>query len=378
MRIVGTSSNGGSQENVFYSNTNRSISRSGKISFRGRHGSLHSGHHQHEGQAHGGRRGNFRGRGSRRSRGGRGGSHGGQQPNSDSNCYYCGKLGHMAKNCYQREHDAWNGKLQQGNHASTSNQGDEQLFVMQHMVNSMIGGVLDNNVWYVDSRASNHMTSHGEWFIDTKDLKTPGFVETSDDTTHPITQIGKVPLSMQDGQTKYLKDVFHVPTITKKSVFVGQMVEQGLQVTFNPNGCFVENMKNEGKLIAKGERNGRMFTLDVNMPKVNSMLFTHGKGVGDIRIWHKQVGHVNLQRLKLMEKQNLVKGLPKFGTKKVMSEVYEACQLGKQTRHPFPTQISSKPLEMIHSDVWTTKTKSIGGCKYYVSFIDDHTKKVWV
>jgi hypothetical protein len=47
----------------------------------------------------------------------------------------------MAKNCYQREHDAWNGKLQQGNYASTSNQGDEQLFVMQHMANSMIGGV---------------------------------------------------------------------------------------------------------------------------------------------------------------------------------------------------------------------------------------------
>jgi hypothetical protein len=31
----------------------------------------------------------------------------------------------MANNCYQREHDAWNGKLQQGNYASTSNQGDE-------------------------------------------------------------------------------------------------------------------------------------------------------------------------------------------------------------------------------------------------------------
>jgi hypothetical protein len=33
---------------------------------------------------------------------------------------------------------------------------------MQHIANSMIGGVLDNNVWYVDSGASNHMTSHGE------------------------------------------------------------------------------------------------------------------------------------------------------------------------------------------------------------------------
>jgi hypothetical protein len=51
----------------------------------------------------------------------------------------------------------------------------------------------------VDFEASNHMTSHGECFRDTKDLKTPGFVEIGDDTTHPITQIGKVPLSMQDG-----------------------------------------------------------------------------------------------------------------------------------------------------------------------------------
>jgi hypothetical protein len=137
------------------------------------------------------------------------------------------------------------------------------------------------------------------------------------------------------------------------------MVEQGLQVTFNSNGCFVEDMKNEGKLIAKGERNGRMFTLDVNMLEVNSMLFTHGKGVGNIGIWHKRVGHVNLQRLKLMEKQNLVGGFPKFGKKEVMLEVYETCELGKQARHPFQVQtthVSSKPLKMIHSNVWTIKT----------------------
>jgi hypothetical protein len=150
-------------------------------------------------------------------------------------------------------------------------------------------------------------------------------------------------------------------------------------MTFNPNGCFVENMKNQSKLIAKGERNGRMFTLDVNMPEVNSMLFTHGKGAKDIGIWHKLVGHVNLQRLELMEKQNLIGGLPKFGIEEVMSEICEARQFGKQARHPFPAQtthVSSKPLEMIHSNVWTMKTESIGGCKYYVNFINDHTRKV--
>jgi hypothetical protein len=53
------------------------------------------------------------------------------------------------------------------------------------------------------------------------------------------------------------------------------------------------------------------------------MLFTHGKRVGDIGIWHKRVDHVNLQHLKLMEKQNLVRGLPKFGTEEVMPKVCE-------------------------------------------------------
>ncbi len=89
------------------------------------------------------------------------------------------------------------------------------------------------------------------------------------------------------------------------------------------------------------------------------MLFTHGKGARNIGIWHKRVGHVNLQRLKLMEKQNLVESLLQFGIEEVMSKVCEACQLGKQAKHPFlvqTTHVSSKPLEMIHSNVWTMKT----------------------
>ncbi len=64
MRIVGISSNGRSQKNVFYSNINRGRSKGGKTLFRTRHGSSHGGHHQHEGQFHGGGQGNFRGRGS--------------------------------------------------------------------------------------------------------------------------------------------------------------------------------------------------------------------------------------------------------------------------------------------------------------------------
>jgi hypothetical protein len=48
-----------------------------------------------------------------------------------------------------------------------------------------------------------------------------------------------------------------------------------------------------------------------------------------------------------MEKQNLVGGLPKFGIKKMMSKVCEACQLRKQARHPFPVQTTH-----VSSNLW--------------------------
>ena len=67
----------------------------------------------------------------------------------------------------------------------------------------------------MDLDSSNHMTSHGEWFKDMKTLQNPGYVEIGDDTMHPIAHTGNVPLTLQDGNVKYLADIFHVPNITK-------------------------------------------------------------------------------------------------------------------------------------------------------------------
>ena len=93
---------------------------------------------------------------------------------------------------------------------------------MQHVVNAVSKkGAKGGCVWYVDSGASNHMTSHGEWFKDIQNPQKPGFVETSDNTSHPIDHVGKVPLCMEDGNVRYLADVLHVPKITKNLIFVG-------------------------------------------------------------------------------------------------------------------------------------------------------------
>ena len=58
--------------------------------------------------------------------------------------------------------------------------------MVQHMTNSMISVEESNNVWYVDSGASSHMIGHVEWMQDTCKMEKLGFVETGDDTTHPI------------------------------------------------------------------------------------------------------------------------------------------------------------------------------------------------
>ncbi|MCO5587423.1 hypothetical protein L7F22_041372 [Adiantum nelumboides] len=146
--------------------------------------------------------------------------------------------------------------------------------------------------------------------FDHTEAKTDKMDSHSDDTVHSIVHTSDVPLSTRNGKEKYLADVLHVPNITKNMVFIGQMVEQGLQVRFNGDGLYVEEYNKNGKLVAQGKKVGRMFTLNVNMPKMNAAMFAQGSGaVADVEIWHKWIGHANVQRLKLMQSKELVTGV---------------------------------------------------------------------
>ena len=61
--------------------------------------------------------------------------------------------------------------------------------------------------------------------------------------------------------------------------------------------------------------------------------------------------------------------------------VCEHCQDGKQTRNAHRTCVnsSSKPLDLVHTDVCgPISTRSLCYELYFVSFIDDDTRKVWV
>ena len=184
----------------------------------------------------------------------------------------------------------------------------------------------------------------------------PRVVETRDDTPHTIEHVGEVLLS-HVGQKWKLMNVLHVPTITKNLVSVRHMVDEGMHVRFTHLGYFIEE---EGKVIAHGHREGRMFILNTN--EVGTVLFVKGQKVElDIDLWHKQFGHVNFLRLCEMQTKSIVFGLRKFSGRNC--HVCKACQLRKQHQLSFPNKRnrSRNPLDVIHSDVWgLTQNVSIG------------------
>ena len=103
---------------------------------------------------------------------------------------------------------------------------------------------------------------------------------------------------------------------------------------------YVEEYKKNGKLVAQGKKVGRMFTLDVNVPEMNAVMFAQGTCVvADVEICHKCIGHVNVQRLKAMQSKELVTGLPVFKVAE-LQKICEACRFGKQAKGAFPLMIN--------------------------------------
>ena len=63
-------------------------------------------------------------------------------------------------------------------------------------------------------------------------------------------------------------------------------------------------------------------------------------------------------------------------------ESYEDCLAGKQCRVSFQRSNEARKrkqiLNLVHLDVCSTSEKSLEDAQYFVTFIDDHLRKVWV
>ena len=91
-------------------------------------------------------------------------------------------------------------------------------------------------------------------------------------------------------------------------------------------------------------------------------------------LWHHRLGHHSFPYLKILF-PSLFKGLNCF-------EFYcEICILSKSHRTIYPSRShqASRPFYLIHSDIWgPSRINTNSGKKWFVTFIDNHTRLCWV
>ena len=94
------------------------------------------------------------------------------------------------------------------------------------------------------------------------------------------------------------------------------------------------------------------------------------------KLWHRRLRHAGGKSLKTLSDQGLLKGV-----KTCNLEFCEHCIKGKQTRVKFGTTIHNTKgiLDYVHSDVWgASRTPLLGGKHYFVTFVDDFSRRLWV
>ena len=126
-------------------------------------------------------------------------------------------------------------------------------------------------------------------------------------------------------------------------------------------------------VVAKGEKVGTLYLCTGSIDYSLSLAST---GV-DTTLWHYRLGHMSEKGMQILHKRNLLSDL-----KQIDLEFCEHYVYGKQRRVIFlqvGKEKKSEKLELVHTDLWgPAQVSSLGGSRYYVTFIDDATRKTWV
>ena len=125
-------------------------------------------------------------------------------------------------------------------------------------------------------------------------------------------------------------------------------------------------------VIAKGDRIGTLYLCPHNTDYSISVASIE---IG-VALWHHRFGHMSEKGMMILHSRKLLLDL-----KLVCLEFCENGVYGKQKRIRFlrvGKPKKSEKLELVHTDVWgSDQVQSLGGSHYYVTFIDDATRKTW-
>ena len=291
------------------------------------------------------------------------------QPRKETRtCFNCGLVGHLARNCRKP-------KKESANKATVVEVEDEFAFAASD-------GYDDRNIlkWIIDSGATQHMTPNRQAFLTYQPISNRKVFLGDNGMVEAIGMGCIVVEVMVKGVLRKIRiqDALHVPKLHANLLSVSKLVAQGLRVQFNNQGCIL--VARSGEMIVTAPKVGNLYQLEFKTVNGSSTACVAQAAVvqDSMELWHKRLGHLNVKSVKALE--GMVGGMQ---VKKATCDLAcEACIEGKQARKPFPSDgatRAAKVLEIVHSDVCgPMKTTSMGGARYFLTFIDDFSRKVWV
>ena len=198
-------------------------------------------------------------------------------------------------------------------------------------------------------------------------------VKLGDDYEHPIKGSGVASYKLDSGKSLKMKDVMHVPILKKNILSISTLYEKGMRVAFVDGQVLMwpkGNTIDDATMI--GELDGGLYKLK---GQVGQELVQ--ESIEPSELWHRRLAHVHYKELLIASKE--VSRLPKIQAKH--EDICEGCAKGKNAKNTFPSCESKGKgiLEIVHSYVCETmSSSSLSGYVYYVSFIDDLSRKTWI
>jgi Integrase core domain len=155
---------------------------------------------------------------------------------------------------------------------------------------------------------------------------------------------------------------------------IGQLLERGFIIHMEDKFHALCDAK--GQLVVKvAMSNNWIFLIYLNTFIGTCLLVKYSESWR----WRLWFGHLKFGGLQLLRKTGMVHGLPKI---EKPDHVFEVCTLDKQHWLPFLKGQSwreKQPLQLAHTDICGSLVPvSHGGNNYFITFIDDYSRKTWV
>ncbi len=320
-----------------------------------------------------------------------GSSNGGQKKYANYRCSNCGNLGHTEKVCWGKDINGKRPTKPNFVNKTKSNDPGNSAHVVEHKHSSdqiisesdfvCLMAKINSSAfpkrassWITDSGCTAHICFDRSMFA-TYEPITDMSVEMGTKATADVAGRGTVILSMKCGsefKVRKLEKVLHVPTFEFSLLSVSTLDKRGMMTTFGGGECIIHK---DGETIATGSLETTLYVIRTKpAPSCN------GKALlTSLQRWHERMGHVHKRGIVQMADGGVANGL-KIGDRDFERNCHH-CAISKAHRSLIPKERTSERakgmLDRIHSDVCgPMDLPSLGGSKYFVTFIDEHSN--WV